>query len=58
MIVDQVEIACAPIRELENDPPIRAHRNGPKTLAAALQRVQAKRWLIHFLDVFNCVEDG
>jgi hypothetical protein len=58
MIVNEVDIGCLAVLEAKDDPPIRAHSDGPKTFEFTFQRMQAESWQPQRLDRFRRLQDS
>ncbi len=58
MIIDQVDVEGVLAVEAENDAPVGAQRDRPKTLQVSLQRMQAKARNRHVLRTARLVQAG
>jgi hypothetical protein len=58
MIVDEVDIQSFSVLEAKDNAPIRAHRDRPKFLKIALQRVQPEGRQIEISHALGCVEQS
>src|SRR5579883_2190349 len=58
VVIHQINIEGVAVFEAENNPPVRTHGHGPKTLAIAGQRVKPERRQIHVLNPRGCCEQA
>jgi hypothetical protein len=58
VVIDQINVGGVAIIETENDPPVGAHRNGPKAFELAGERVEPEGWKIHVFDLSGRVRQA